>query len=110
MIEFIIDHPGFLGLAIGVLVDIVVTIILCFRKEKCHDKDFIVNSINEMLPGCINLAEESGVDGSSKLSMVLELVLAKVKRFICKKDLHYYKALIVEKVEAILSTPQKKEK
>ena len=108
MIEFIMNHPDVLALIIGLLVDIILTILcLCFRK-KAKAKDYVVNIIDEVLPGFISLAEASGSDGDTKLSFVIDMVLKRIKRYIVKDDLHFYKSLIIEKTEAILSCPQKK--
>lgn len=109
MIDWLQAHIGLLYVLIGLLVDVVLTILCLFRGKKAAAKDYVISRIDEVLPGYINLAEASGEDGASKLSMVLELTLKRVKRFILKGDMHYWKSLIIEKVEAILSCPQKKE-
>lgn len=109
MIEFFESHQGLLPVIVGLVLDIVLTILCLIFRKKGKTKDYVINLIDEVLPGFICLAEESGCDGISKLSMVIDLVLKRIKKFIVKDDFHFYKSLIIEKVEAILSTPQKKE-
>lgn len=107
MIEFIESHYVFILVCFSVLIEVLI-LINSFRKGSLNKKDFIEVIIDQALPGFINLAEESSSDGSSKLALVVKLCIDKIKSFITKKDESFYRSLIVKKVEAILSTPQKK--
>ena len=111
MIDFFVENPNYFFLAIGVIADVlvgVIVLIFSFRKKKLNESDRIEVLIDSVLPGYITLAEASESYGSSKLSLVVELVMKKISRYILKKDVHVYRSMIIEKVENILSTPQKK--
>lgn len=108
MINFIESHLDLvLLLSVGVI-ELVFVVISFFRKKRLNNEDFVTSRIDSILPGYINLAEASDCDGSTKLSFVVDCVLKNIKRFISKKDEKHFISLIIEKTEAILSTPQKK--
>lgn len=109
MIEFIENHYLLLIAAVGFVVEVIV-LIRSFRKGKVNQEDFIENIIDKVLPGYINLAEASGADGVEKLALVVKLAIEQIKRYITSGSEEFYRKLIIQKVEAILSTPQKKEK
>ena len=109
MIEFFESHPGLFLCIVGIVVDIVLTSLVLIFRKKIKSSDFVEHIIDSCLPGFICLAEATGADGDSKLSMVLDLVMKKIRKYILKKDEHYYRCLTIDKTEEILKTPQKKE-
>lgn len=84
-------------------------IVVWYRSSKLKDSEAVKSMIAEVLPGFINLAEASGVCGASKLMFVIDSVMKRIKSYVSGKDEQYWMAYIREKVENILSTPQKKE-
>ena len=92
-----------------VFLSIISFVIVLIRSMKNKDSEEIKNMISEVLPGFINLAEASGVCGSAKLMFVVDSVLKRIKRYTSTKDEQYWMSFIRERVENILSTPQKKE-
>lgn len=109
MIEFIENHLGLFLCICGVLADVILTIFVLIFRNKGKTNDYVEHLIDSYLPGFICLAEASGSDGASKLSMVIDLVMGKIRKYVLKKDDHLYRTMIIEKTEAILKTPQKKE-
>lgn len=111
MIEFFVDHPELAALIIGVLIDVAFTIVVLirsFRSKKSIDSSYVDSIVDQALPGYICLAEQSCSDGVSKLQFVVSLALKKISKYISKSDEHLWISKIIEKVEAILATPQKK--
>lgn len=84
-------------------------IVVWYRSSKLKDSEAVKSLIAEVLPGFINLAEASGVCGTSKLMFVIDSVMKRIKCYVSGKDEQYWMSYIREKVENILSTPQKKE-
>lgn len=83
-------------------------IIVIVRKQKISS-DAVRSMIADVLPGYIKLAEVSATSGKTKFYFVLDLVYKTISKFINKQDEAYWMAYIGECIEAILSTPQKKE-
>lgn len=110
MIEWITENPQLFICLVGIALDLVIGLLVIFRKIKVNSSDSIKHLIDENLPGFINVAEESELDGPYKLGFVVSNVLSKIRKYIKKSDWLYYKCYIEDRVEAILSTPQKKEK
>lgn len=108
MIEFIESHYLLILACISLIAEVII-IIRSFRKNKVDQAAIIENLIDSVLPGFINLAESTCADGTSKLCLVVKLCIEKIAKYISKSDESYYRTLIIEKVESILSTPQKKE-
>ena len=92
------------------LLDVIMVIIFLIRQKKkgnIKDSD-IMAYLGEILPGLINNAEALK-DGETKLALVVQSAAKSVaKKFGFSLDDHW-KALIVDMVESILSTPTKKQ-
>lgn len=73
-----------------------------------------VNDIGYLLQvwsiDAVKLAETSDLKGYSKLTVAVQYVLNKLKGNFPELDSEAYRAAIVEIIEDILSTPQKKER
>lgn len=92
-----------------VLISIISVVVGCIRMKPSKAVDQVKNLISEVLPGFINLAEISGCHGKAKLLFVVESILKRIRKYISKEDEDYWMQYITDQVEAILSTPQKKE-
>lgn len=110
MIDWIIENPQLFTAGVGLVFDVVIFFIVLFRGKKAVSSDSIKLLIDENLPGSIILAEQSELDGPYKLGFVIDVILRRIRKYIKKSDDTYWISYIKDKVEAILSTPQKKEK
>lgn len=111
MKDFIIEHYKILSIAASILIEIILTIILIFKKSKFRDVS-VTESLKNRLPEFISLAEKSF--GSGHGVEKLNFVLAKVSTFyklLTGNDFvldSWIGAEIKALIEDILSTPQKK--
>lgn len=107
MIEFLASHYR----EIIVIAICLVEIIFFFLKKRpqLNLDDRILADLDDVLPGYIKVAELSGEKGSEKMVLVIKLCIERVKKFVAEIDEVYWAKIIQDKVEAILSTPQKKE-
>lgn len=108
MKEFLVQNWYYLAL---ILIALCNMILLIFKKLKITQVDNIFTKLLEVLPIMIRKAEETGLDGKTKLSFVLDLALDWLKDYTGKERVElrseYYDRLI-SCVENILSTPEKK--
>lgn len=88
-----------------------IEVIFFFAKKKpsMNFSDRLNAVIDEVLPGFIILAESTGLSGTEKLSFVLSSCLKRLHKSYAVVDDNYWTKVIIQKVEAILSCPQKKE-
>lgn len=108
MIAFLQENYRWLVI---VFVDIVVALILIFTKRKpsLNLIDRINSLIDDALPAVIRLAEASCSDGKAKMALVVRVLLQKISKYDKNQDETYWSKVIIDKAEAILSCPQKKE-
>lgn len=107
MIDFIIQYWPTLAIAAIEIVSIILVIII--GKKKGISTDAIKVIIANKIPSLVSLAEASGSTGKEKLGFVVMSCLALVKKYVSNCDESFWIEYIIEQVEAILSTPQKKE-
>lgn len=111
--KFILDNWILL---VQVLVSIIVLILGLINVGKKNKSDvglYIKESILEFLPQVINGAENIGVlTGEDKKQQVIKLTLIYIQkllhRALTQDEYNIYAAFIGEKIEDILTTPQKK--
>ena len=108
ILDFIKDNPLLIVAVFSLVIEVIV-LVRSFRKGKINQDDFIDSILSDKLPSFINLAESTCADGSSKLCLVVKLAIESIRKYIKKDDEPFYRQLIIDKVESILSTPQKKE-
>lgn len=108
ILDFIEEHYLLIIAAVSLIVETVV-LIRSFRRGSINQDAFIENLLDSKLPAFINLAESTCADGASKLSLVVKLGIEAIKKYVTRGSEQFYRKVIIEKVEAILSTPQKKE-
>lgn len=92
---------------------LVSVIILIVRKPVSSSvKDSIESNLLKSLPQFIDFVECPG-NGSTKLNRViglgLKFVISKIGRSLTDDEIDYWTKFITDSVEAILSSPQKKE-
>lgn len=108
MIQFLQNYWMYLA---GGLV-VVAEIIIFFLKKKpsVNYDDHIKSLIDSAVCYYIKLAEMTEAPGSEKLAFVTCALLTRVKKFFSasEQDEDYWRSYIVEKVESVLTTPQKK--
>lgn len=108
MIQFLQNY--WMYLAGGVVV--VAEIIIFFLKKapSVNYDDHIKSSIDSAVLYYIKLAELSGAVGSEKLAFVVSMIMKRIKLQFgsSEHDEEYWRSYVVEKVEAVLTTPQKK--
>ena len=95
---------------IVVVVSAVAEIIILFLRTK-KDKKLLICSVFDALPGFISEAEELKCSGEEKLQFVLVHALDLLESLTGQTRVRLSRAfgsLIIEEVEKILSTPQKK--
>ena len=106
VLNFLLENWQLLAMVLVLILEIVVFFLK--KKPQVNLDDHIKSLIDEFLPGFILLAEQTGSSGPEKLAFVVSSLLGKVKRTISSKDEEFWKDYIISKVEAVLSTPQKK--
>lgn len=108
MIEFIKSYGIYI---ICALISIVELIFFFIRKKpQLNLMDRLTSDIDDVLPGFIQLAEQTGLSGQDKMAFVVSSCIERLKHIVSSIDEIYWSKLIVSKTEAILACPQKKEK
>lgn len=107
MIEFLSSHYKELIVIVICLIELILFIVK--KRPSLNLEDKVDALISDILPQYINLAEVSGLKGHEKLVFVVSNVISRLKHFISGLDEIYWAKVITDKVEAILTTPQKKE-
>lgn len=107
MIEFLSAHYREIIVIAICLVELILFIVK--KRPSVNFDDKVDALISEVLPQYINLAELSDLKGHDKMVFVVSNIIARIKKLVANVDETYYAKLIIEKAEAILSTPQKKE-
>lgn len=110
ILDFIVNNWKVLVFACCFLVEIILIIISLFKKRVKVADD--ISSVLLQLPQFINDAESSGLSGSDKLALVFRkcLELLEISSGLSVSTLMAkYGDLILDSIEAILSTPKKKE-
>lgn len=111
ILEFLASHYKLIVLCIVVIFEVV---LICLNRRKpVKVVDAITTTIQDVLPSLILVAEQSfrgQQQGANKLMMVLELVhnYLRSKYGFSTEQVLEYDDYIKNKIEAILSTPQKK--
>ena len=108
MIQFLQSYWQLL--LFGALTVLEVIFFLLKKKAVINYDDHIKSSIESAICYYVKLAEVSQASGSEKLAFVVSMLLKRVKKFFgaTEHDEEYWRSYIVERVEAILTTPQKK--
>lgn len=108
MIQFLQNY--WMYLAGGLVVVAEVIIFFLKKKPSVNYDDHIKSLIDGAICYYIKLAEMTKASGSEKLVFVVSSLLTRIKKFFdsSEYDEAYWRSYIVEKVEAILTTPQKK--
>lgn len=111
MLEFLRTYWKIIALGLLVVLDAV--LIFLNRRKPTKIYDSVHQTIISVLPDLINSAEASFASGQgeNKLQMVLQLVYQVLVSIygMSLNDAMKYESFITQKVEAILSTPHKKE-
>lgn len=107
VINFLVENWKIIAMVALCIFELV--IFLVKKKPQVNLCDHIKSLVDEFAPSFIILAEMSGTTGSEKLSFVVKSLMDKIKKFVSSKDEDFWKSYIIKRVEAILSTPQKKE-
>ena len=110
MIDFVRQYKDWLILGITALFNIIAFIIFLLKNKS--KRMMIINSIIEVLPDFINLAEKDCATGEGRLRYVVNHCLDYLSsHYGIDREVGFkkYYALIVSFVEKVLSTPQKKE-
>lgn len=105
VIQFLKDNYMFITLGFSGVI-FLLEVILCFKKSKSLLPVYAL--IKDVLPGVVKLAEETSLKGDEKLSFAVDLVKGYLVKAYPKLSPDTYTRYIVEKIEEILSTPQKK--
>lgn len=110
MIEFFVTYWKELACVLGFIIVTLVTVITNLTGKKVKVYDGIRTFIVSILPHFINLIESEGKKPSKeKLKNCLLAVNVAIKQQFPSFDIGSYDDFIVENIEKILSTPQKKE-
>lgn len=106
ILQFLQENYQLLIVALVAIIEVVVFFIR--KKPSMNYDDHVKSLISEFVPSFVVLAELSGAKGSEKLSFVVSELMKKIKKYRTSKDEDFWKEYIISKVEAVLSTPQKK--
>lgn len=107
MIEFLAAYWQYLLLGIAIIVEAFFFFLKKRPSLNVHDR--ITSLIDDSLPAVIRLAEQSCTDGRSKMCFVVRVMLKKISSYMKDPDETYWSKVIIDKTEAILACPQKKE-
>lgn len=105
IIDFIKTYYVFITLGLSCVI-FIFEIVLCIKKSKSLLPVYTL--IKDCLPGVIKMAEDSSLKGEEKLSFAVDLVKGYLSKAYPKLKTEAYTRYIVEKIEELLSLPQKK--
>lgn len=107
MKEFIFTYWRELLLVVIAFVELVIFIV---RKRPAMNRDDHIKAlIAEFAPKFINLAEITFSSGQDKKMFVASEILKKIKHYYVSIDDSYWTSVIMDYIESVLTTPQKKE-
>lgn len=106
IIVFIKTYYQFIALGFSVLIFILDVFILGIRNRQ--PLMTIYSKIREWLPSVVKAAEETSLKGDAKLSFAVDMIKGYLEKAFPKVNPDKYQRVIVELVEEILTTPQKK--
>lgn len=107
MIEFLVAYWQYLLLGIAIIVEALFFFLK--KRPSLNLVDRITSLIDDALPAVIRLAEASCTEGRAKMCFVVRVMLDKIRSYHKDADETYWSKVIIDKTEAILSCPQKKE-
>ena len=106
ILEFIKTYYQFIALGFSVLIFVLDVLILGIRNRQ--PLMTIYSKIREWLPSVVKAAEETCMKGEDKLSFAVDMIKGYLVKAFPKVDPDKYTRVIVELVEELLTTPQKK--
>ena len=108
MIAFLQENYRWLIVVVVGIIEVLI-FFLAKKRPSLNLIDRINSLIDDALPAVIRLAEASCSDGKSKMALVVRVLLEKISKYDKNQDETYWSKVIIDKAEAILSCPQKKE-
>ena len=104
--EFINEYKSFITLGFSVLIFILDLVILGIKNRQ--PLLTISSRIRELAPTVIKIAEDSNLKGEEKLSFAVTTLKGYLAKYYPKVSLDKYTKVIIDIIEEILTTPQKK--
>lgn len=106
IIQFIKDYYQFIALGASLLLLILDLFILGLRNRSPLIS--VSNKLREWLPDAIKMAEATSMKGEEKLAFVVDIIKGYLEKSYPKINPDKYTKVIVDLVEELLTTPQKK--